>query len=226
MSSPDLGSQSGNTTGPSRRTPYLTVRAILHDLDYMAWVHDHFPRAPRKSDADFKSDAEFLSGLEQIALEDLHADDRSCSICFDPYVAPSEGEPSENRERAVKLPCGHVIGQSCLSTLLHESHNCPMCRSDFFNRTPPESEFMVEHDMLSPPGNSRNEEIHRRFIHILRSHFRYPDDTINQIVRNTGYRPANDSIIEEGSTAHNQESRASGQPSASSPTLDNLGQDD
>lgn len=222
MSSPDLGSQSGNTTETSRRTPDLFIRALLHDLDYMAWVQDHFPRPPRKSDA------EFLSGLEQIALEDLHADDRFCPICLDPYVAPSEGEPSENEERPVKLPCGHVFGQSCVSTLRHESYKCPMCRSMSLDRTP----LMVEYDGVSPPRNSRNEELHRRFLHLLQTYFRYSNDFINTIVwntghrRNTGHRPTNDSIIEEGSTAHNQESRASGQPSPSSPTPDNLGQDD
>lgn len=76
----------------------------------------------------------FIDSLPEVPLESLAEDDRECGICREVYTeGPSllNGVP----ESAVRLPCGHVFGDLCLTVLLSpnlegwERRLCPLCRA-------------------------------------------------------------------------------------------------
>lgn len=60
--------------------------------------------------------------------------DGKCMICMEAYgtIFPESGAA----EKAVRLPCGHVLGSACITTWLspNESNqnSCPCCRSELF----------------------------------------------------------------------------------------------
>ena len=77
----------------------------------------------------------FVAALPTVNVDELAEDDRDCAICRGPYGEPGsmlDGEPEE----AVKLPCTHVFGKSCLTVLLGPKPEgwgqrlCPVCRQD------------------------------------------------------------------------------------------------
>lgn len=70
----------------------------------------------------------FVDELPDIKLSDIPKDSRSCNICMDPYGS------TENPENPVRLPCGHVIGRSCIARWLTTSNSCPLCRQILFER--------------------------------------------------------------------------------------------
>ena len=83
--------------------------------------------------ASAKTVQKFVDTLPDVPLESLSKDDRTCGICRGAYTEdPSlvNGLP----ETAVRLPCGHVLGELCLTALLSPKPEgwghrlCPLCR--------------------------------------------------------------------------------------------------
>ncbi|KAG7009668.1 hypothetical protein G7Y79_00002g007830 [Physcia stellaris] len=81
-----------------------------------------------------KTVQKFIDSLPDVPLESLAEDDRTCGICRGAYNKdPSllNGLP----ETAMRLPCGHVFGELCLTVLLSpkpegwEHRLCPLCRA-------------------------------------------------------------------------------------------------
>ena len=74
----------------------------------------------------------FLGSLPIHPLNDLPKDDRDCPICIETY--------SRLGEHPVRLPCGHLMGKTCLfkwlnSSVVNANRNaCPTCRADLFER--------------------------------------------------------------------------------------------
>lgn len=84
--------------------------------------------------ASAKTVQKFIDSLPDVPLESLAEDDRACGICRGAYNQdPSllNGLP----ETAIRLPCGHVFGELCLTVLLSpkpegwEHRLCPLCRA-------------------------------------------------------------------------------------------------
>jgi len=48
---------------------------------------------------------------------DLAGKDSNCAICYAPFSSP------------IKLNCGHIYCEDCISTWLDKEHTCPMCRA-------------------------------------------------------------------------------------------------
>lgn len=77
---------------------------------------------------------DFLGKLPRIGLDELEKDSR-CMICQHEYgLENSDADTIEEAEEAVRLPCGHLAGRSCISTWLQpdKGDSCPMCRKKFF----------------------------------------------------------------------------------------------
>ncbi|KAI9794195.1 MAG: hypothetical protein M1816_006120 [Peltula sp. TS41687] len=73
-----------------------------------------------------RATARAIAGLVKVEIETLDEEDRSCSICMEPFGEP---EPTEGKiEYPVRMPCGHVYGLTCLKTWLKEHCTCPSCR--------------------------------------------------------------------------------------------------
>ena len=68
---------------------------------------------------------EFLSNLPNASEEDL-AGNNQCDICVVEYG--SKADDKETAEHAVKLPCGHIIGSSCIKRWICLKNSCPYCR--------------------------------------------------------------------------------------------------
>ena len=78
----------------------------------------------------FSCGDDFLASLPKVRPTSLPEDDRTCAICQDKY---GERPDSEN---AVKLPCGHHMGASCVENWFSpdgsNKNTCPLCREMFF----------------------------------------------------------------------------------------------
>lgn len=78
----------------------------------------------------------FLALLPKVGRGVLSKEDQRCTICMEEYGTT----PSNNGiiERAVRLPCNHVVGSECISIWLtptpgQQNHNtCHVCRYEFF----------------------------------------------------------------------------------------------
>ncbi|KAI9845804.1 MAG: hypothetical protein M1837_004484 [Sclerophora amabilis] len=80
----------------------------------------------------------FIESLKQVDLTSLEADDRSCSICMEPFGVP---EPIKRKiEHPIRLPCNHVFGQNCIKTWLEAHCTCPVCREDVDSESIPRSQ--------------------------------------------------------------------------------------
>ncbi|KAM0798104.1 hypothetical protein BDR22DRAFT_964879 [Usnea florida] len=71
----------------------------------------------------------FLSAQPTVHSSNIPEDARLCPICQEPFFSGSLSS-----ERAVELPCHHIMGADCLATWLKEHNTCPMCRSTFFEK--------------------------------------------------------------------------------------------
>ena len=78
----------------------------------------------------------FMGSLPEVSVDGLEEDARECSICRESFEQVSVGEPEE----AVRLPCGHVLGKSCLRAMVETwgRRSCPLCRRpiSIFPKTP------------------------------------------------------------------------------------------
>ena len=67
----------------------------------------------------------FLDQLPDMSLNDLQSEAR-CDICFETFGR------TEDPESPTRLPCGHVLGKSCISQWVETSNSCPLCRHVLF----------------------------------------------------------------------------------------------
>ncbi|CAD6588189.1 MAG: hypothetical protein ASARMPRED_003426 [Alectoria sarmentosa] len=106
----------------------------------------------------------FVDELADISLSDIPKDSRSCNICMDPYGS------TENPENPVRLPCGHVIGRSCIARWLTTSNSCPLCRRVLFERHVSVSNAAATiRELLESTSLARDEiDITMEFINITR----------------------------------------------------------
>ena len=82
----------------------------------------------------------FIARLSNVAIDTLAEDDRVCGICRGIYNE-DVGIGGEI-ERAVRLPCSHVLGAGCLTELLLKKecggmghYRCPLCRTLVYQPT-------------------------------------------------------------------------------------------
>ena len=73
----------------------------------------------------------YISSLPSVSAEEIAADD-TCHICIEKYGSSTA---TNGPEQALKLPCGHIFGSKCLTTLLvtdnqdrFRNSSCPLCR--------------------------------------------------------------------------------------------------
>lgn len=105
---------------------------------------------PSLNDIMRESTANFIAGLRLSSAELAKLDpaDRSCAVCLHPFRATDDKEDqadsssapeSDHAEAAVRLACGHVIGEACLLEWLAQkfqrypdrgTQTCPHCRQD------------------------------------------------------------------------------------------------
>ena len=78
--------------------------------------------------------ANFLRNLPKVRRGEL-PNDSKCMICLEEYGTHLNSNGSI--ELAVRLPCTHHIGSSCIETWLSEHNTCPYCRTTFFQTTKP-----------------------------------------------------------------------------------------
>ena len=104
----------------------------------------------------------FVDELPDISVNDLPDDCHSCDICMEPFDSSSSAEEPES---PVKLPCGHVMGRSCISKWLTSSSNnsCPLCRRVLFDPEAPEprlTEVLLDWlDVTHPPNETEWREL-------------------------------------------------------------------
>ncbi|MCJ1460861.1 hypothetical protein MMC28_011243 [Mycoblastus sanguinarius] len=79
----------------------------------------------------------FLIQLPVVLEQDLPEDDDVCGICQCEYNAASPDLGTTN-EHAVRLPCNHIIGSSCIALWLNQEirNTCPYCRFEFYPPQP------------------------------------------------------------------------------------------
>jgi hypothetical protein len=72
--------------------------------------------------------------LLDISLDTIPQEDRSCGICWEPYLGAETPEDSCGPgEDPAQLPCKHILGKTCVSTWLKKESTCCVCRRNFFN---------------------------------------------------------------------------------------------
>ncbi|KAL9133198.1 MAG: hypothetical protein Q9175_005621 [Cornicularia normoerica] len=86
----------------------------------------------------------FIAQLPHVGRGILENEDQRCFICMENYgTTPSA---SCIIERAVKLPCNHIMGSECISIWVSApaqggggNNTCPFCRHVLFQLQPPQS---------------------------------------------------------------------------------------
>lgn len=126
--------------------------------------------------------AAFLARLPKVGRGILAQEDQHCSICMEVYgTTPSA---SGVIERAVRLPCNHVIGSECISLWLTPSpsqrsnnNTCPICRHVLFEAPSPETE--TDHDSDDDAWHRQIHVILRERIRILGHHLSLSTNVTN-----------------------------------------------
>ncbi|KAL9071981.1 MAG: hypothetical protein Q9161_003913 [Pseudevernia consocians] len=128
--------------------------------------------------------AVFLARLPKVGRGILAQEDQRCSICMEVYgTTPSA---SGIIERAVRLPCNHVIGSECISLWLTPSpsqrssnNTCPVCRYVLFEASSQETETDDDDD---DDDDAWHWQIHvtlRERIHVLGHHLSLSTNVTN-----------------------------------------------
>ena len=76
-----------------------------------------------------------MESLPIVKKEELPENSQICHICKEPFDEPDP--VPEMIENAVKLPCNHIMGESCLKRWLENNTNnsCPLCRANLFGQS-------------------------------------------------------------------------------------------
>ena len=94
---------------------------------------------------------QLLATQNQVSSDEKHS---QCSICLENCgeMAPETGLI----ERAVRLPCEHVVGSGCITQWLQTNNTCPICRRVFFpaesGRDTADLDFTESPTVSSPPA--------------------------------------------------------------------------
>lgn len=81
----------------------------------------------------------YLNALTICRLGNIDSDNRTCPICRedftnDGYTLPAD---SENRpEVPLRMTCGHIFGNRCITAWLARNNGCPYCRKELFPQLP------------------------------------------------------------------------------------------
>ena len=82
--------------------------------------------------------AQFVPTLARAQPHQIDDDDDNCLLwCGKPYETAeteTETETTAGAHFPVALPCGHIVGASCLHEMLKESETCFRCGSTIFTR--------------------------------------------------------------------------------------------
>ena len=99
----------------------------------------------------------FLDRLPQVDLGEL-PDESKCMICLAVYY--TETEEDGTMEIAVRLPCGHDVGDECIRIWLSPDkegrNSCPACRMTFF---PGQPRPYMEHEMFEEEREAVDERV-------------------------------------------------------------------
>ncbi|KAL8940652.1 MAG: hypothetical protein Q9216_002700 [Gyalolechia sp. 2 TL-2023] len=123
----------------------LTIRSFYKRIrDFAQYKH-----ATRNMNARYPD-----ATAEEISREDV------CIICRENMTAwqdaaeatPVEHQSIDERQRAKKLPCGHLLHLACLRSWLERQQICPTCRTPVLNDT---SEVSNLHQGTGPVGQGR-----------------------------------------------------------------------
>ncbi|ODQ50776.1 hypothetical protein SAICODRAFT_168950 [Saitoella complicata NRRL Y-17804] len=107
------------------RDLYLTVRSFVTRvrdfLRYRRATRDMNERYPDATPAELEATGDAI-----------------CMICREEMLLRREGgDPVRDRERAKKLPCGHILHLGCLRSWLERQQSCPTCRRPVFPQNEP-----------------------------------------------------------------------------------------
>ena len=111
----------------------------------------------------------FLASLPKVGRGVLATEDQQCPVCMEEYgTMPST---TGIIERAVRLPCNHVLGSECISLWLtpspfrHSNNTCPLCRHTLFEVSPSDTEPDDDDD-----DHDDNHALHMQIHVSLRQH--------------------------------------------------------
>lgn len=96
------------------------------------WVHEpHIPQVPAAWT--------FLDSLPSVGVRRIPKLDGTCPICTNDYTGSTDQD--EEAPVARRLPCGHLLCQSCMEQWFaafteEPKSSCPMCRRQFFQPMP------------------------------------------------------------------------------------------
>ncbi len=68
--------------------------------------------------------------LTPVKAEPLGPKERSCCICLQAFGSAFSNQVGS--EAPVKLPCGHIFGEVCISSWTLTHNSCPLCRQPVF----------------------------------------------------------------------------------------------
>ncbi|KAF1956859.1 hypothetical protein CC80DRAFT_412706 [Byssothecium circinans] len=91
-----------------------------------------------------KATRDMNSRYPDATTEELEREN-TCIVCREemrPWVAPEGAQPGrrvDERQRAKKLPCGHILHFSCLRSWLERQQVCPTCRRPVLSQPTPQT---------------------------------------------------------------------------------------
>ncbi|KAF1938318.1 hypothetical protein EJ02DRAFT_473972 [Clathrospora elynae] len=83
---------------------------------------------------------QWLARLIPIPLENVAEDDRTCTLCYEPFPNLEDGPDYPVRVRSMQpnSACRHIFGRQCIEDHLSSSRSysrrCPVCRERWFDR--------------------------------------------------------------------------------------------
>lgn len=92
-------------------------------------------------------------GFVFVSKVTVDAGETECSICKVSYQGFENTQPcpEETKERPVRLACGHIFGQLCITEWLDKHSSCPTCRHEVLPFTPAQRQhiqYSLTHSIL------------------------------------------------------------------------------
>ncbi len=84
---------------------------------------------------------EYMNTLLMCRLSNLDKHDLTCTICREPYETDGYTPGSlhhgdRQREIPLRLTCGHIFGNACITHWLNQYSYCPYCNCTLFEKMP------------------------------------------------------------------------------------------
>ena len=88
-------------------------------------------------------------GFSYVTKARVDVEETECSICKVTFQGFTNTHPSpeEIKERPVRLTCGHIFGQLCITEWLGEQSSCPTCRHEVLPFTPAQRQ-QIQYSLL------------------------------------------------------------------------------